>query len=163
MRVSGTGVLLVHEIAERADWIAEGWPLGKPGMAWYPPGANPDIAAVPIGPEDVRNGLKERTYMLRLSARLRWMLVAEHDPAATLRDVAEALRWRDLCSLLPDDEALQPSDRLGRRIEGNAMLIPELLPLLALPDEEPWAVANSQEAVWAVRTARLAAWIDLVT
>ena len=157
------GQRMRRAIEERADSIAEDWPLGESVMAWCPPQANPAFAAVPIGPDDLRDGLTTRDCLRRLTARLRWTLAAESDPDAALHDVAKALRFHDLCLLLPDDEALPPNERLGRMIEGNALLMAEPLPLLALPADEPWAVANSPEAVSAVRTVRLSAWIAFVT
>src|SRR4051812_21421287 len=85
------------------------WPLSvreiDPRLAWFPPEASPELAAVPVTPGDLKDGLTPAGYRRRLMQRVAWMISREDDPAQALRFLEREM----------DDLGLGCSGRLGTR------------------------------------------------
>lgn len=138
------------------------WPLsGNRLMAWVPPGENSlALAAVPVTPEDVANGLSKAEFRKRLAARVLWMIERDDDPEEAIDALREMLEARDLW---PGVEVQAESlwGKVAELLTDNP-LWPDYLNLqIEFPDERPMPVRPVPAAVRAVQQTTLVEWLDL--
>lgn len=139
---------------------AQDWPLAvrttEPLLAWCPPEANPALAAVPVTPGDLKEGLTPAGYRRRLSQRVAWMVNQEDDPEAAVAALAREMESRGLWSLG------RPEENPVSALLADNPAWPDYLNLVVqLPEARPMPVRRMSAALQAIQETGLDEWISL--
>jgi hypothetical protein len=133
---------------------------GNQLMAWAPPGNSLALAAVPVTPEDVKDGLTPAAYRDALATRLVWMIEREESPQQAIDALRVALETRDLWPAV-EVQASSLWGQVAELLTDNPEW-PDYLNLrVELPDQRSMPVRPIPAAVRAVQDTTFAEWMDL--